>query len=111
MKLLIAGLALLPLLDRVVTATPSTPLAEQAEDRKAEYEAKRAEAGEDVDKLWDVYLWCEAFGMEKEGRSCLRAILKVDDGHREAHEKLGHIEYDGQWFTSKAKLERHEKDE
>lgn len=111
MKLLIAGLALLPLPDRVVTAAPSEPLSLQAEDRKAEYEAKRAEAGEDVEKLWDVYLWCEAFGMEKEGRSCLRAILKVDDGHREAHEKLGHIEYDGQWFTSKAKLERYKKDE
>lgn len=81
------------------------------EDRKAEYEKKRAEAGDDVAKLWDLYLWCEAFGMDKEGRSCLRAILKVDDGHREAHEKLGHLEYDGKWFTSKSKLEKYKKEE
>ena len=109
---LTVGLALASLLPPLPSTPPSGHSAElQETDRKAEYDKKRAEAGKDVDKLWDLYLWCEAFGMGKEGRSCLRAILKVDDGHREAHEKLGHIEYDGQWFTSKSKLEKYKKAE
>jgi hypothetical protein len=81
------------------------------QDRKAEYEEKKAAAGKDPEKLWDLYLWCDAYGMEKEGRKCLFALLRVDENHKEAHELLGHIFYDGQWFTSERKLAKYKKDE
>jgi hypothetical protein len=81
------------------------------QDKTAEYEKKREQAGKEVQLLWNLYLWCDANGMEKEGRSSLRAILREDDTHRAAHEALGHIEYDGQWFTSEKKLEQYKKEE
>jgi len=125
-SLLLSALALLVLALPTLSAAASTPSApslasqpsasqqarsiERSED-KAEYEKRRAAAGDDVEKLWDLYLWCDAYEMDKEGRSCLRAILKEDSNHRGAHEALGHIEYDGQWFTSKRKLEKYKEEE
>ncbi len=91
------------------TAIHASP--QQDDDKIAEYETKREAAGKDIDKLWDLYLWCGAYGMDKQGRLCLRAILKVDDGHEEAHKALGHIEYDGKWFTTQKKLDKYKKDE
>lgn len=76
------------------------------DDPKQEYKDKKKAAGKDPEKLWEVYLWCEAYGLEKEGRSCLRAIVKADPDHREAHLKLGHLEYNGQWFTTQKKLDK-----
>ncbi len=81
------------------------------DDHKQEYEDKKKAAGKDPEKLWDLFLWCDAYGMEKEGRSCLRAILKADPEHKEAHLKLGHIEYDGQWFTTQKKLDKYKEEE
>jgi hypothetical protein len=80
-------------------------------DKTAEYKKKREAAGKDIEKLWDLYLWCDANAMGKQARSCLRAILKEDEGHRDAHEGLGHLEYEGQWFTTKKKLERHKQEQ
>lgn len=92
-------------------AATKNDFASTASDKKADYEKKREAAGKDIDKLWDLYLWCDANGMDKEGRSCLRAILKEDDTHRKAHEGLGHIEYDRKWFVSKKKLDKYKKEE
>ena len=92
-------------------AAPEPLISHQAvaEDPVVEYEAKRKEAGKDPVKLWDLYLWCEAFDLGKQGRSCLRAIVKVDPNHREAREKLGHLEFDGKWFTTQKKLDKYKK--
>lgn len=80
-------------------------------DKEAEYTKKREEAGKDIQKLWDLYVWCDANGLDKQGRSCLRAVLKEDDSHRRAHEELGHLEYDGKWFTTQKKLDKYKKEE
>ncbi|MFT7669837.1 MAG: hypothetical protein ACI8X5_002544 [Planctomycetota bacterium] len=80
-------------------------------DREAEYEKKRKDAGKDIGKLWDLYVWCDALAMGKQGRSCLRAILKEDEDHRGAHEAYGHLEYDGKWFTSQKKLDKYKSSE
>lgn len=85
--------------------------ASAAEDPKEEYKRRRDEAGEDVAKLWELYEWCEAFGLDKEGRSCLRAIIKEDKDHEQARKALGHIYYDGQWFTTQKKLDAYKKKE
>jgi len=79
------------------------------EDKKAEYERRLAEAEGSVEKLWKVYDWCEARGMDKEGRAVARKILKLDDSQRRAHEVLGEIEYDGKWFASEKKVEEYKK--
>jgi len=89
----------------------SAELARPAEDPAVEYAARRAAAGADVEKLWELARWCEAFGLAKERRSCMRAILKEDRGHRGAHEALGHVEYGGQWFTSEKKMKAFKKRE
>ncbi len=76
------------------------------EDPAKQYSAKRKEAGKDPEKLWELYLWCEAYGLDKQGRSCLRAVVKANPDHKEAHEKLGHLEYAGRWFPSQKKLDK-----
>lgn len=74
---------------------------------KDDYDSKREEAGKDPVKLWELCLWCGAFGLEKEAKSCARAVVKYDEDHEEARGFLGHIFYEGEWFTTERKLEKH----
>ena len=76
-------------------------------DPKAQYEKRKKDAEGSVEKLWKLHEWCEAYGMKAEARSALRAILKLDDGERKAHELLGHIEFEGKWYDSAKKLEEY----
>ena len=101
------AIALLFPMAPAVVAQPVTPVLQEV-DRKAEYKTKRAEAEGDATKLWELYDWCEAYGLSREGRSVLRAIIEIDDA-RKAHELLGEIEYDGQWFASQAKVEAYKR--
>ena len=73
----------------------------------SEYEQKRKAAGDDPAKLWEVYQWCKGKGLEKEGRSTLRQILKVDRDHKEANEALGNVFHDGKWFPSQKKVDEY----
>ncbi len=91
-------------------AAPASSVA-QDPDRKAEFERRFQDAGQDVDKLWDLYNWCDAYGLTKEARKTARAVLDLDENHRKANEALGHIEYDGKWFKSEKQLEKYKKDE
>ncbi|MCB9914496.1 MAG: hypothetical protein H6828_05030 [Planctomycetes bacterium] len=114
LSLLLATCAQLTLPHAPIAATgPEVQLERFAsqDDHKAEYEAKKKAAGKDVEKLWELYLWCDAFGMEKEGRTTLRAILKEDPDHRGANEGLGYLEYDGKWFKTQKKLDEYKADE
>jgi hypothetical protein len=86
------------------TNTPSTG---QDGGSKEDYDAKREEAGKDPGKLWELSLWCAAFGMEKEAKSCARATVKYEEDHKEARGFLGHIFYEGEWFTTESKLKKH----
>ena len=100
----------LPLLSP--TAMPATPEPcplLQVDALQEEYKKRRAEAGKDPEKLWDLVDWCEANGLESQRKACLVAILKVDDTDVKAHELLGHILYEGEWFDSEKKLEAHKK--
>jgi hypothetical protein len=81
-----------------------------ASQENSEYEQKRKAAGEDPAKLWDVYLWCKGKSLEKEGRSTLRQILKVDRDHKEANEALGNVFHDGKWFPSQKKVDDYKKE-
>jgi len=83
---------------------PAVPVVLQDQDRKAEYEKMREEAEGDAEKLWKLYDWCDAYGLSREGRSVLRAIVKLDDS-KKAHELLGEIFFDGKWFANERKVE------
>jgi hypothetical protein len=105
MKLWIAAPLLLP-----IPSSPPWPTgaAIQAEDKQAEFGPKFAEAGKDPAKLWELHAWCEENGLAREARLVLRAIVEAN-GDRKAHELLGEIEYDGQWFASPAKVEAYKR--
>src|SRR5262245_13175754 len=80
----------------------------QAQDPAAEYEKRRAAAEGDKQKLWELEKWCEENALDKEKRSTLRAILKLDKDDAEAHKLLGEVLFEGHWYTEK-ELETHKK--
>jgi len=110
-----ALLALLALAPQPLAASSCLPavsvradsIQDPPSDPKAEYEKRKKEASGSVEKLWKLHEWCDAYGMKNEARSTLRAILKLDDGERKAHELLGHIEFDGKWHDNAKKLEEY----
>src|SRR5262245_18708201 len=77
----------------------------------SEYEQKRKAAGEDVAKLCDLYVWCKGKKLEKEGRSTLRQILKIDKDHKEDNEALGNVFFDGTWFPSQKKVDEYKREQ
>jgi hypothetical protein len=86
-------------------------LAQEPVNKKAEYEKRRKEAEGDEKKLWSLYEWCDKNDMKTEARSCLRAILKLDDRDKRAHELLGEVFYDGKWFPNEKKVEEYKQKE
>ncbi len=99
----------LPPQPAIAAAPMSTPSSLQADPIKEEYKKRRADAGKDVALLWMLVDWCETNRLDTERKSCLAAILKLDDKDARAHKLLGHVEYEGQWFDSEKKLEAHKK--
>ncbi|MBK7878732.1 MAG: hypothetical protein IPJ77_23995 [Planctomycetes bacterium] len=85
-------------------------LAPQAQ-QDAEFEKRRKEAGNDVDKLWDVYKWCKEQKKDEKGRSVLRQIIKLDPNHEDANTALGYVKYDGKWFPSQKKVDEYKKEQ
>ncbi|MEM7517826.1 MAG: hypothetical protein AAF368_13000 [Planctomycetota bacterium] len=82
-----------------------------AEDPEAEYDRRRKEVDDDEDGLWDLYEWCEENDLGRQGRACLRRIVKLSPNHKRANEALGYINYDGQWFKNQKKLDAYKKKE
>ena len=78
-----------------------------SQDRKAEFAQKRKSAEGDVAKLWELFNWCDAYGLEAEGRSVLRAIVKLEPDNTKAHELLGEILHDGKWFANEKAIEEY----
>ena len=81
----------------------------KCQDPAEEYKRLKEGAGKDVAKLWELYLWCEARSMARESKSVLWRIVRADDSHKEAHTLLGHLFFDGEWFTSEKKLAKHKR--
>ncbi|MBL8863605.1 MAG: hypothetical protein JNK02_16565 [Planctomycetes bacterium] len=76
----------------------------------ADYDKRKAEAGNDVHKLWKLYEWCVQTKRDKEGKATLRQIVKLDPTHKEANVALGHVFFDGQWFPTAKKLDEYKKE-
>ncbi len=83
--------------------------ATQDDPIKTEFDKRLKEAEGSVVKLWEVHAWCDAQGRDKEGCTVLRAIIKLDDTQRKAHELLGELEFEGKWFAYEKKLEEFKK--
>lgn len=91
-------------------ATPAVAaLGEPAAKADDEYAKRKKEAGKDVGKLWSLYQWCKEQKKEKEAKSTLKEIVKIDPLHKEANIALGHLFYDGKWFENQAKIEEYKK--
>ena len=90
---------------RAPQSAASTP----AQDPKVEFDQRMKEAAGSVDKLWKVYEWCQTSSLDSQGRQVLRAILKLDDKDKKAHELLGEVEFDGKWFANEKKLEEYKR--
>jgi len=88
------------------TAPPQPPPAALVAD---EFADRLREARGDVDALWDLANWCEARGMMKERDRALQSLLRTSPEDRKARELLGHVHYDGQWFTSEKRLASYKK--
>jgi hypothetical protein len=80
------------------------------DDWSDDYKKRRKAAGDDVKALWELYEYCDAYGHDKESKSCLRRIVKLDENHRKAREALGHIKFDGKWFKTEKLVEQYKKE-
>jgi hypothetical protein len=101
----------------LVLSTSPLPGATAPEDGAArvladEFDDRYAAAKDDVDALWTLHEWCVEQGLEKKkSPKVLKRILKLEPEHTRAHEALGHIRHDGEWFESQKKLDAHLKKE
>lgn len=105
---LLTPLLLFALMGPANAETPTQGSLEDQDERsdlKAEYEKRRAAAEGDIAKLWELVGWCDASGLDKERKSTLRAILKLDENDEKAHTGLGHVLHEGKWYNSEKELE------
>ena len=65
-----------------------------------EFANRQKDASDDIEKLWELALWCEAQEREDDARATLARILVLDAEHAGAHEKLRHHRYDEKWFET-----------
>ena len=76
-----------------------------------EFEKRKTEAGDDTTKLWKLYEWCRDSKREKEGKTILRRIVKVDPTHKDANVALGNLFHDGKWFPNQKKVDEYKKEQ
>ena len=74
-----------------------------------EFDRRLEEAGKDVKKLWELYLWCDSSERNREARKTALRIIKNDPDHEEARAALGHEYFDGKWFKTQKKLVAYKK--
>ncbi|HUR28417.1 MAG TPA: hypothetical protein VM509_09535, partial [Planctomycetota bacterium] len=79
-------------------------LAASAKD--PELERALADAGNQVEKLWQLHLWCKATQRDSESPRVLRRLLRLAPEHADARAALGHKAAKGQWFTTQAAYDR-----
>lgn len=72
-----------------------------------EFDRRLEAAGEDVQALWELVVWCDDTDREKSVGRVLRTIVRLQPDHRRARRRLGHVLHEGRWFTTQKKLEAH----
>lgn len=89
--------------------TPAVALPRAMAD--VEFEKRKTEAGDDTAKLWKLYEWCRDSKREKDGKTILKKIVKLDATHKEANIALGNVFYDGKWFPNQKKVDEYKKEQ
>ncbi|MBL8858498.1 MAG: hypothetical protein JNL28_08350 [Planctomycetes bacterium] len=72
-----------------------------------EFPKLKKEAGKDVTKLWKLYEWCKEHKRDKEAKSTLKDLVKIDPLHKEANIALGNLFHDGKWFENQKKIDEY----
>ncbi len=90
---------------------PSTPTSEARMRLDEEFDKRLADAGTDVDKLWQLHLWCKETSRSAESRTVLKKVIEVSPDHPEARKALGHHFYDNKWFETYTALAKYKRDE
>ena len=89
--------------------SPAKVQAEVDEDAKlraalAEYNRRRATAGNTADAQWRLAVWCGDNGLDAESQAHLTAVVRLDPDHTAAWKRLGCRKVNGRW-TSEAQIE------
>ncbi len=97
-------------LNALIVLTPQKP-AQPSPAEKRTFEAAKAEAGTNVEKLVQLALWCEAHGMQSEKRTVLDLAVRLDPDNAAARGLLGQVSYRGRWESAEAVSARVKEDE
>jgi hypothetical protein len=54
----------------------------------------------DANAAFELGLWCEDRGHTEEAQKCFEKTISIDPDHAIAREKLGHLFYEGKWYTN-----------
>lgn len=95
----------------VASSAGMPPSHARVDDLEEEFERRLEEAGDDVDLLWELVGWCDDNDLDRNAEKVAKKVVKLDENHRPARERLGHIRYDDQWFESERDLEKYKEKE
>jgi hypothetical protein len=92
----------------IVPTSADAPTAAAASEpaKDPEFEKGLSEADGQVDKLWQLYLWCKSTQRDAKGTLLLQHVLRLAPDNTDAHTALGHKLSKGLWFTTKAASDR-----
>ena len=76
-----------------------------------EFDKRLADAGSDVEKLWQLHLWCKETSRSAESRTVLKKVIELSPDHQDARKALGHHFYDNQWFETYTALAKYKRDQ
>ncbi|HMO15405.1 MAG TPA: Hint domain-containing protein [Pirellulaceae bacterium] len=65
-----------------------------------QYRIMRDQAGDTFEDHWQLAEWCRANRLEPQERAHLRRALLHQPTNETVHERLGHINVNGQWYTT-----------
>lgn len=65
----------------------------------AEYNIRRADAGQTVNEQWDLAVWCERTGLTAEAVAHFTAVTRLSPNHKAAWHRLGYRSHNGRWMT------------
>ncbi len=63
-----------------------------------EFKARLREAGNDENKLWEVAQYAKEQHLKDDYETALLRIVDANPKHKDAHEALGHVYFNGEWY-------------
>jgi hypothetical protein len=92
--------------ERSPAAAPTGPLPrDRRADALVEYDARKAQAGEDADAQKRLALWCDSHGLWDEAKHHWEAVVRLNPRHEVARRRLGYRLREGRWIADAALAE------